>query len=428
MITIKKTTYWHKLDNAAKIFPAVSNHNRSNVFRLSFYLDEEIDVDFLEHAVKLSLDRFQTFAVQLKSGLFWNYFAENKKPFKVEKEPPQICKYFKFAQNNDYLFKVYYLNNKVSLETFHSITDGTGAIIFLKTIVFKYYTLKGYTLEHENKILGELPYSNRESVDAFVRNYDSNNKKQLKEVKAYHLKGEKFKDDWNLLIKLQVPSDQFLNMCREKYKVSVTQYITALIAYAYYQEGTNAKGNKNPIKMLVPVNLRPYFDEITLRNFALYIKATYDLQHDWTFEEMLEFTKNEFFEQLTKEQLQQRLSALVGIEKNIFVRILPLFLKTIAFKIGYKQLAESISTMSLSNLGNVDLPTDLKLRIKDVDFITAGKDINCSICSVHNHININLISELKDISTIRYVVNHLRSEGIDLVIDTNYQEGYDEIL
>ena len=56
---MQKTTYWHKLDNAAKVFPAISKKDRSNVFRLSFYLNDEINPTILNEAINLSLKRFQ---------------------------------------------------------------------------------------------------------------------------------------------------------------------------------------------------------------------------------------------------------------------------------------------------------------------------------------------------------------------------------
>ena len=58
---MKKKIYWHRLDNAAKIFPAVSTDKRSNVFRLSFYLDHDVDQDLLKEAAHKSLERFQIF-------------------------------------------------------------------------------------------------------------------------------------------------------------------------------------------------------------------------------------------------------------------------------------------------------------------------------------------------------------------------------
>ncbi|MFA6377725.1 MAG: hypothetical protein WCW63_03775 [Acholeplasmataceae bacterium] len=426
---MRKSKYWYKLDNAAKIFPAVSQDERSNVFRLSFYLDEIVDPDILEQAVNEILPRFETFSVTLKNGLFWNYFASNHRPFVVEPEVAQICKYFKPIQNNGYLFKVYYLDNKITLETFHALSDGTGALQFLKSITFTYFRLRGFDLSSEGKILSDKPYSKKESEDNFVSNYDKNNKLNLKEDKAYHITGESFSRHWVFLLKIKFDTTSFISMIKEKYQVTLTQYITALFAYSIYSESLDFVGKKNPIKALIPVNLRPYFDSVTLRNFSLYIKASYDANKPkWTFEEMLEVTKTQFKEQLDKDILHGRISALVGFEKNFLIRILPLALKTIAFKIGYNILGESISTVSFSNLGIVDLPDSLKSKVLDADFVNAGYGIAMTGISLHGKTNILLATPLKDLSIMSFFVQHLVNEGIDVTLDTNYREGYDEIL
>lgn len=426
---MRKSKYWYKLDNAAKIFPAVSQDERSNVFRLSFYLDEIIDPDILEQAVNHILPRFETFSVTLKNGLFWNYFSHNHRPFVIEPESPQICKYFKPVQNNGYLFKVYYLDNKITLETFHALSDGTGALQFLKSITYTYFKLRGFDLESEGMILSEKPYSKKESEDNFVSNYDKNNKLNLKEEKAYKITGESFSRHWVLLVKVSFHTPSFLKMIKEKYKVTLTQYLTALFAYSIYKESLDFVGKKKPIKALIPVNLRPYFDSITLRNFSLFIKASYDANKPkWTFEEMLDVTKTQFKEQLDKDILHGRISALVGFEKNFFIRILPLALKTIAFKIGYNILGESISTVSFSNLGIVNLPESMKSKVIDADFVNAGYGIAMTGISIHDKTNILLASPLKDLSIMNFFVQHLVSEGIEVTLDTNYREGYDEIL
>lgn len=429
VMSMKKQKYWYKLDNAGKIFPAVSQDERSNVFRLSFYLDETIDSTILEEAVNKVLPRFETFAVQLKNGLFWNYFASNTKHFEVEIEPPQVCKYFKTYKNHGYLFKVYYLDNKVTLETFHAISDGTGAMHFLRSIVYNYYRIRGFKLDHEGKILSEKPYSKKESEDNFVSNYDKAKRRNLKEEKAYHIEGERFSNHWVLMLKARVDTKSLLTLVKTKYQCTVTQFVTAMLAYAIYQESVDFTGNKKPLKIFIPVNLRPYFDSVTLRNFSLYIKGTYDSKRtDWTFENMLELTKEQFKDQLDKDKLQSRISSLVGFEKNVFIRVLPLVLKTIAFKIGYNILGESISSCSISNLGVVDLPQGLETKILDADFVNAGYGIAMTLISLKSHTNIIFSSPLKDLSIMNHMVQFLVGEGLDVTLDTNYKEGYDEIL
>ncbi len=426
---MKKRKYWYKLDNAAKIFPAVSKDDRSNVFRLSFYLDEMIDSEILEQAVNKILPRFETFAVQMKNGLFWNYFAENQKHFKVEEEPAEICKYFKAIKNSGYLFKVYYLNNKITLETFHAISDGTGALQFLKSIVFQYFKMRGFKLNHEHLILSELPYSKKESEDNFVSNYDKNNKLNLKEEKAYHIVGEKFHHHWVLLYKLKINTKAFIDIVKHKYQVTVTQFVTALLAYSIYKESVDFINHKKPLKIFIPVNLRPYFDSISLRNFTLYIKATYASdKNDWTFEDMLALTKAQFEDQLDKNKLHGRINALVGFEKNVFIRMLPLLLKQIAFKVGYNVFGESINSCSISNLGICKLPKDLEDKIIDADFINAGYSIAMTLISLKEDTNILLSTPLKDLSIMSYFTQFLIKEGLDVIVDTNYKEAYDEIL
>ena len=48
--------------------------------------------------------------------------------------------------------------------------------------------------------------------------------------------------------------------------------------------------------------------------------------------------------------------------------------------------------------------------------------------SLHGKTNILLATPLKDLSIMSFFVQHLVSEGIDVTLDTNYREGYDEIL
>jgi hypothetical protein len=426
---LKKRKYWYKLDNAGKIFPAVSKDDRSNVFRLSFYLDEIIDTDILEEAVNKILPRFETFAVQMKNGLFWNYFSENQKYFKVEEEPAQICKYFKAIKNSGYMFKVYYFKNKITLETFHAISDGTGALHFLKSIVFQYFKLRGFKMDHEHLILSELPYSKKESEDNFVSNYDKDNKLNLKEENAYHITGEHFHHHWVLLYKIKVDTKALIDIVKNKYHTTITQYVNAVLAYSIFKESVDFVGHKKPLKIFIPVNLRPYFDSITLRNFSLYIKSTFDSQKtDWTFEEMLELTKTQFSEQLDKNILHGRINALVSLEKNVFIRALPLVLKQIAFKIGYNILGEKINSCSISNLAICALPKDMESKILDADFVNAGYGLAMTLLSIKDKTNIILTTPLKDLSTINYITQMLIKDGLDITVDTNYKEAYDEIL
>jgi len=217
-------------------------------------------------------------------------------------------------------------------------------------------------------------------------------------------------------------------MVKEKYNVTVTQYLTALIAYGIYDEGINFINNKKPIKMFIPVNLRPYFNSKSLRNFSLYIKTTYESKKSWTFEEMLEVTKTQFVDQLEKDKLNRRINALVSLEKKLLVRFTPLFIKNIVFKIGYQMLGESINTSSISNLGKITLPKEMEKHVIDFDFINTGHGINTAVSSYKDNLNIIFNTNLKDLSVIKTMIKQLNKDNIKIFVDTNYKGEYDELL
>ena len=134
---------WYKLDNAAKVFPAVASIKRTYMFRVGAVMKEDINKEVLQQALVDIIKRFPSFNVRIRKGLFWYYFEENHKlPF-VQEEDPFIGKYLEFKTNNDFLFRTLYYGKRLSLEVFHSITDGTGAMEFLKALMYQYLKLLG---------------------------------------------------------------------------------------------------------------------------------------------------------------------------------------------------------------------------------------------------------------------------------------------
>ena len=227
---MENRNYWLKIDNAGKIFPAVSNSNNSSTFRLSFHLNEEVDKHLLEEAVNTVLPRFDTFNVKIKNGLFWNYLAANNRHFVVEEESSIIGEY-KLKSKTGYCFRVLYYQKRVTLETFHGISDGTGALEFLKSIVYQYLKLKNIDIPSEDKIYSEKVVRPIEKIDAFTYSYDKNNKLPLKEEKAFFLTGETYPDNFNLFVKTTMDTTKFKEVCRSK-NATATEYVTALLVYS----------------------------------------------------------------------------------------------------------------------------------------------------------------------------------------------------
>ena len=417
---MSKRNHWLKIDNAGKIFPAVSNDSRSSTFRLSMYINENVDKDLLEKVVNNLLPRFDTFNVKLKRGLFWNYLATNNNHFKVEEETSIIGQY-KLKSTSLFCFRVLYFEKRITLETFHSLSDGTGAMEFLKSIVYEYLKEKGYELENEGKIYSEKIINPYEYNDAFTLNYDKNNRLSLKEETAYKLKGELYPNNFNRFIKVTVNMDEFMNWVH-KNNVSATQYLTALLLYSIYKNDPNAKRSKKPIKIFVPVNLRRFFEVNTLRNFALYIKVSINpLEKEYTFEDILNITIDHFNKQLNKEELLKRINANVYFEKNWLIRIMPLFIKNIGFKIGYFLAGSRVSTSYISNLGKIDAPSSMLNYVSDVDFVNAGENLYLTVASIKDRVNLIFSTRLVNSVIIYDFIKTLQKEGLDIVVHSNFQ-------
>ena len=72
---------WYKVDNVAKVFLATASMRDPRVFRISCTLQEQVDPDTLNEALRRTAQEWPQFQVTLHRGLFWHYFeSTNLKP------------------------------------------------------------------------------------------------------------------------------------------------------------------------------------------------------------------------------------------------------------------------------------------------------------------------------------------------------------
>lgn len=173
---------WRRLDNTAKVFSFAEKIN-SHVFRLSAILTEQVNPNILKDAIIQTLEKYPSFKVKKKTGLFWNYLEENKKEPIVEIEHETPCKSINLRRNNDYLFKVTYYKNKINLDIFHILTDGVGATILLKEILYNYLNIK-YGLVTKNQ---SIKQDNEFRKDAYLENFDKTLKYNKTTKKAFEV-------------------------------------------------------------------------------------------------------------------------------------------------------------------------------------------------------------------------------------------------
>ena len=137
----KRQRRWRKLDNAAQAFPAAAGKKDSRVFRFYCVLKETVDADTLQRALDLTMEKYPLFRSVLRKGLFWFYMEPRELPALVREEDRPPCSRIYVPDQKRLLFEVTYYKNRINLEVFHGLTDGTGAMQFLKELVRNYLTL-----------------------------------------------------------------------------------------------------------------------------------------------------------------------------------------------------------------------------------------------------------------------------------------------
>lgn len=412
--------YWRRLDNSAKIFPVSSGKKYSTVFRISAVLEETIKKDILQKAVEETLEKYISFKVRMKTGIFWYYLEHNPKKPIVEEEKEYPCKYIEPLSNNNYLFKVTYFDKKINIDIFHSLTDGNSGATFFKEIVYKYIELSHPSeFEEEIRTSKKLEYN---TEDSYMKNYNKKAKSNASSKKAYILKGDKIALGAISAIHEIMDVEGLRKICKEK-KVTITQYLTAVLIYCIYEENYKKAKGKKPIKVCIPVNLRKYFSSITISNFFSYITVEAEMNKDNldTFEKILDFVKSDFTKRLSEEEIIKTMSANVKIGNNPFIRGIPLFIKKVVVRIGYIEIRK-YTTTTFSNVGRIGIIGKYRKYINNFMFLLAPEPvekIKCSACSYEDKLTFTFTSILHDNRIEKKFYEFMNSQGIGIHIETN---------
>jgi len=223
------TAKWFTLDTIGKLFPAIESMQRTETFRVSVTLHEQIDTKVLQEALNYSIQRFPCFKVRLRSGFFWYYLEHNNKLPIVETDTKMPSRRIDRVKSNDYLFRVFYKDNRIAIDFFHAIADGTGGLTFLKTLTAEY-------LKRKHKDL-QIPYTDgvfncaedphpEESEDAYKRYYQGRLKRKVKIPRVFHLSGKK-EPRHIFHVTTGIISVADLKAHAKSMKVSITEYIAS---------------------------------------------------------------------------------------------------------------------------------------------------------------------------------------------------------
>lgn len=409
---------WHRLDNTGKIFPMIANENLSNVFRLSVILKHEIKPELLQKALEITLPRFKGFKVKLKRGFFWYYFEENKRiPF-IEKESTWPCRYIDPRSNQLYLFRVSYYRRRINLEVFHAVTDGVGAVNFIKELTARYLDLVRGRPQPQPKPGQDSPYR---PEDSYLKHYKKMPRKCYSTSPAYRLEGNYLPLGGESVVHGCVDIQDLKKACGKR-GVSVTKYLMACLIWSICQVYMDGTPGPRRIGVNLPINLRAFFGSDTASNFFAVTGIDYGReQGDGDFDSILAAVQSQMDEKIVKEKLEQTISYNVSNEKKWYVRIVPLCVKWLFFGFIFKR-NDRAHTITLSNIGPITMDGGYEEDIEDFKLligVSKRQPAKCSICAYGSKVTITFTKVFDDSRLEDCFFERLKQDCIPSVLESN---------
>lgn len=419
---------WFALDNAAHLFPTIESDNRTAVFRLSVTLKQKIQKQVLQAALERVLGRFPTFRVRLVKGLFWNVLDENRNPITVEEDVRNPCMRLDYRRSRGHLLRVRYFNNRIAVEFFHSLTDGTGGMSFLLTLAAEYLDLLGHSIPRNGIILDTSKSPEAEELeDAFVRYYNPGIPRAAGEASAFQFRGKAADSGTIHHIHGVIPFSR-LKEAAQKHSTSITVFLTAVYIKVLQdiQEQGRAPARKSPIRLCIPVNLRNHFPSQTRRNFSHFLTPSINRWQEqrYEFPELLHSIHHQLVLNNRPRILKREFSPNVAAMTNPVIRAMPLFIKNLVIRLVSHSVGERMFSGMLSNLGNIDLPPELQSHVERLDFqLGPNRKIGSSLSMLgyNGNIYINFVRSTEEPEIERRFFRELIRQSVPVKIQSNWR-------
>ncbi|MBQ4137327.1 MAG: hypothetical protein IJD67_04380 [Clostridia bacterium] len=422
----KRALRWTKLDNAAKIYPAARRKNWSNVFRQSATLNEEVDKAVLSSALEVVVKRFPTIAARLRKGMFWYYLQEVEAVPEIIDEYSYPLTFMSRKEMTKCAFRVIVYKNRIAVEFFHSLTDGTGALVFLKNLVAEYLEQKyDISIPFEDGIVDRRQKPDKEELEDCFLKVAGDVSMSRRDTNAWHMSGEAEAKGFLNLTCFKLPVKEVIEKAHE-YNTTLTIFLSAVLMKALMDlqsEKTPSVKKQKLIKVLIPVNLRNLFPSKTLRNFAMFTIPEIDPRlGKYSFEEIVKVIYHKMGAEVTQKHMGSVIATNVKDEKNLLLRVVPLPLKNAVMKAVFDSVGEKKACLTLSNLGLVKLPDIMKKYISRIDFILgvqAAAPYNLGIISYGDTVYANFIRNICPPELERHFYLCLKELGIEAVVESN---------
>lgn len=451
---------WYALDNAGIIMPAMSNEYTTGMFRFEAELEDPIDLELMQKALALTVRRMPYFNVRLRRGFFWYYFEQCDDMPPLYPDSPSPCQGWNINRPGTRMFRVRCQGRRVAGEFNHTLTDGTGGMTFLKTLLANYFMLKGIEpgvapdapefrdiltspqwIEKTLPLLDERAQKDKypaqefppeEFEDAYQRYFPKGLPAPEMNPKAFHIRSNPLPKGQYRLIRGELSAAEALAEAKRRF-VTLTELMTAVYLDALQQlwHQTVPQPREHHITVEVPINLRTMFPSRTYRNFSLFVLIGEDMRLGMrSFDELVRRTHYQMKLEYDRMSIARHLSRNAGSARLVLVRIVPLFIKDFFARAFFSHFGESMLSGFISNLGQITMPPAFVPHIRRFGFIPAPSPVlstNASVLTWRDRLIIDFGSLVESRDLERLFFRRLRSLGLKVRVTCRLDHPEEEL-
>lgn len=414
---------WYRLDNAGVLYSALKKEKYAPVYRFSAVMDETVDPDALQRAVDRTMPRFPTFRVRIRKGFFWCYFEPNHKPGPfVKPDISNPCQPMRDREDNDWLIRFYYYESRISLEVFHAISDGSGALTFFRTVLAEYLRCRGVEIPPDPLVLDVTqPPGPEELEDAYGR-YAGGRALPAGLKKTAYANTSPPEPFYTLNVTMGLMSVAALKEKSRKYGATITEYLTAVLLLSLLEKQRSEHPiRQRPVALAIPVNLRGWFPSGTLRNFMLTLRPCVDP----TLGDLIQYVHHFMGLSLNRPEMRAAITGNVRLTQNRLLQIIPMALKKPIMDFSYWLVAVRPYTATFTNPGAFPLPPSMAPHIRRMEVIlgqATRPSPHCAAISCGDVMEVTFAGTGKSSETERLFFTRLVREGVAVKVISNRKE------
>lgn len=403
-----------EVDSYSNIFMYSTDRHAACVPRHIVRMTEPVQPILLQQAVEKTLVRFPQMALGFaKTETQYVYRRLTKKPCVLPLDGFRQRYKIGTSDTNGYLFLTGYHKNTILFEYQHTMCDGHGFDIFIRSILYRYLCLIGHDIDNDGSIIaGDTAFSWEEKEDAYLRlrSFPASAERDFKKDGAFHIPHEDGQD-YEILTEITFPFQQLRSVAKELGASPLT-----VIAPIFARSIFDVYGSDGfPQVAQIPVDLRQILPSKTLRFFICFLDLPYlDAWQRLPLTECFKQQKALLEKEMAPERLTDRALKACDTCSKLHMRTdLSLVEKNEEGRRISRDFVLGDSYL-ITNIGSFQLPPSMEPYIADYGAIlpSAAQPVAMLISSYKGIMKLNIAQRLPKLDICRNMIKHFAQIGV----------------